>query len=83
VTANVTTAALRQVDRLGGLDNYLLHTPDRKLASALGSKLKRTLQDELIRRPGGASPTATDASAHAGKAPAAAEAPGAGAKELS
>lgn len=34
--------------RLGGLDNYLLHTSDRKLASALGSRLKRMLEDKLI-----------------------------------
>ncbi|KAF6251330.1 hypothetical protein COO60DRAFT_1561439 [Scenedesmus sp. NREL 46B-D3] len=37
---NVTTTALRAIDRAGGLDRYLLKTPDSLLYSDLGSDLK-------------------------------------------
>ena len=37
----VSTAALRWIERDGGIDNYLLNTPDHKIDSALGSKLRR------------------------------------------
>mmetsp|Transcript_2901 Transcript_2901/g.7149 ORF Transcript_2901/g.7149 Transcript_2901/m.7149 type:complete len:165 (+) Transcript_2901:27-521(+) len=36
----VTTYVLKTVDKVGGLDNYLAHTPDHKLASKLGVRLK-------------------------------------------
>lgn len=45
ISINVTTAALRLIDRHGGVDNYLLNTPDEELASAAGSTLKRKLLD--------------------------------------
>lgn len=41
----MTTFVLRQVDRMGGLDRYLLYTPDVKLDSALGVKLKAKLTE--------------------------------------
>lgn len=40
VKLKVTTAALRLIDRCGGLDNYLLRTPDKRLFSDVGSTLK-------------------------------------------
>eukprot|EP00878_Enallax_costatus_P011892 GHUV01012416.1.p1 GENE.GHUV01012416.1~~GHUV01012416.1.p1 ORF type:complete len:172 (+),score=57.93 GHUV01012416.1:728-1243(+) len=40
VRLKVTTTALRQIDKAGGLDRYLLKTPDSLLFSDVGSKLK-------------------------------------------
>ncbi len=40
VQLKLTTTALRQIDRSGGLDRYLLKTPDRLLHSDVGSDLK-------------------------------------------
>eukprot|EP01087_Luapelamoeba_hula_P013070 TRINITY_DN3714_c0_g1_i3.p1 TRINITY_DN3714_c0_g1~~TRINITY_DN3714_c0_g1_i3.p1 ORF type:complete len:169 (+),score=27.52 TRINITY_DN3714_c0_g1_i3:36-542(+) len=45
VELRVTTFALRWIDQEGGLDNYLLNTSDKKLASLYGMKLKKQLQD--------------------------------------
>jgi len=42
---SVTTTALRTIDRFGGLDEYLLRSQQGQLRSALGEKLKRTVQD--------------------------------------
>ena len=36
-----TTSVLRWVDKVGGLDSYLLHTPARKLQSDFGMELKQ------------------------------------------
>lgn len=36
----VTTSVLRRIDFLGGLDAYLLQTPDNRLWSDVGSQLK-------------------------------------------
>lgn len=44
ISINVTTAALRQIDRAGGLDNYLLNSDDKLIASDAGLRLKRQLQ---------------------------------------
>src|SRR4051812_36393714 len=41
---NVTTKALRSIDRAGGLDNYLLATKDTSIASLFGSALKQRVQ---------------------------------------
>eukprot|EP00877_Chromochloris_zofingiensis_P004397 jgi/Chrzof1/13959/Cz08g19130.t1 len=41
---NVTTHALREIERAGGLDKYLLKTPDEKLFSDVGSDLKFRIQ---------------------------------------
>eukprot|EP00884_Botryococcus_braunii_P009833 jgi/Botrbrau1/18851/Bobra.177_2s0013.1 len=46
----VTTTALRCIDKAGGLDEYLLNTPDHKLASELGVKLKARIKEVLERR---------------------------------
>ena len=43
VGMNVTTSALRWIDKAGGLDNYLLNTKPAKLASALGMEYRRVL----------------------------------------
>ena len=42
---NVTTAALRWIDKAVGLDNYLLHTPPHKLASVVGMEYREILQE--------------------------------------
>ena len=42
-----TTSVLRTIDKMGGLDNYLLRTPDKKLDSALAVKTKRLLETQL------------------------------------
>lgn len=40
VQLKVTAYALRCIDKAGGLDRYLLKTPDQALASDIGSKLR-------------------------------------------
>lgn len=45
-----TTYVLRWIDKVGGLDNYLLQTPDAKLDSEFGSKMKRDLQKIVANR---------------------------------
>lgn len=40
----VTTAAMRCIDKAGGLDAYIYHTPDHKLNSRLGIALKQRMQ---------------------------------------
>lgn len=42
-----TTYALRTIDKYGGLDNYLLRTPDAKLDSDVAIKTKRLLEAHL------------------------------------
>uniref|UniRef100_A0A7S1X5A8 Large ribosomal subunit protein bL28m n=1 Tax=Tetraselmis chuii TaxID=63592 RepID=A0A7S1X5A8_9CHLO len=39
----VTTAALRTIDKMGGLDNYLLKTPEHKLGSDVGMKWRQAI----------------------------------------
>lgn len=39
----VTCAAMRCIDKAGGFDSYIYHTPDKKLGSKLGSALKRRM----------------------------------------
>jgi len=41
----VTMHALRCIDKKGGLDNYLLTTPDDELLSVVGIKVKRQLEE--------------------------------------
>ncbi|BDA43120.1 probable 50S ribosomal protein L28 at N-terminal half [Coccomyxa sp. Obi] len=50
VRLNVTTAAMRTIDKYGGLDAYLLETPDEKLASDVGSKLKEQIRAALVKQ---------------------------------
>ena len=40
----VTTAAMRCIDKAGGFDSYIYHTPEHKLDSRLGIALKRRIQ---------------------------------------
>ncbi|CAN0027139.1 unnamed protein product [Ectocarpus sp. 8 AP-2014] len=47
---NLTTHALRCVDRAGGIDKYLLKTPDEWLNSVQGSKAKRQIEEALAAR---------------------------------
>ncbi|KAM3569032.1 hypothetical protein VYU27_008858 [Nannochloropsis oceanica] len=46
---NLTTTTLRMVDKAGGLDNYLLQTPDHKLDSESGIRIKRQIERKLAR----------------------------------
>ena len=39
----VTCAAMRCIDKAGGFDSYIYHTPDKKLGSKLGSALKQRM----------------------------------------
>ncbi|KAI9595597.1 hypothetical protein BDF19DRAFT_395149 [Syncephalis fuscata] len=50
VRFRVTAAALRTIDKKGGLDNYLLKTRDDKLASEAGVRLKRVLEEKVAAR---------------------------------
>ena len=40
----MTTAAMRWIDKAGGFDSYIYHTPDHKLASELGVDLKKRMR---------------------------------------
>jgi large subunit ribosomal protein L28 len=46
----VTTYALRCVDKAGGIDNYLLNTADDKLDSEIGLVFKRKIRKALRER---------------------------------
>ena len=39
----VTPAAMRCIDKAGGFDSYVYHTPEHKLQSKLGSYLKQKM----------------------------------------
>lgn len=47
----VTTAAMRCIDKAGGLDAYIYHTPDHKLNSRLGVALKQRMQAIMKKYP--------------------------------
>lgn len=47
IAIDVSTHALKLIDRAGGVDHYLLETSDRALGSETGVKLKRTLEKRL------------------------------------
>ncbi len=47
ISMNVTTAALRIIDRKGGLDNYILETTPEKLNSAFGERIRKALFEEM------------------------------------
>ncbi|KAI8321929.1 hypothetical protein GQ54DRAFT_242864, partial [Martensiomyces pterosporus] len=42
-TVRVTTRVLRTIDKKGGLDNYLLLTKDKNIASNIGMEIKQML----------------------------------------
>lgn len=44
----MTTRVLRTIDKKGGLDNYLLQTKDKNIASELGLQLKQQLLKKKI-----------------------------------
>ncbi len=78
IRLRVTTAALRSIDKAGGLDRYVLDTDDGKLDSARAVELKVDMLQALLLRQGaaqaaGMSPLA--AAAVAGDAAAVVEAP--------
>lgn len=47
VRVKLTTAAMRWIDKAGGFDPYIYHTPDHKLASNLGSQLKEEMKRRI------------------------------------
>jgi large subunit ribosomal protein L28 len=54
IRLRVTTAALRSIDKAGGLDRYVLDTDDGKLDSARAVELKVDMLQALLRRQGAA-----------------------------
>lgn len=47
IDIRLTTAAMRCIDKAGGFDAYIYHTPEKKLQSMLGMALKRRLKDVI------------------------------------
>mmetsp|Transcript_31994 Transcript_31994/g.90814 ORF Transcript_31994/g.90814 Transcript_31994/m.90814 type:complete len:134 (-) Transcript_31994:318-719(-) len=45
IAFKVTTTALRTIDKVGGLDNYLLYTKEEKLGSDVGLYWKKIIMD--------------------------------------
>lgn len=45
IKIRVTTAAMRCIDKAGGFDGYIYHTPEKKLQSKLGMALKQRMHD--------------------------------------
>ena len=52
----MTTAAMRWIDKAGGFDSYIYHTPDRKLASDLGIALKKRMHAIVQNHPDNVAP---------------------------
>ena len=52
---NLTTHALRCIDRAGGIDAYLLKTPDAKLGSIAGANARRMIEAARATEGGGPS----------------------------
>ena len=46
----VTTAALRDIDRMGGLDNYILRSTPKELGSLKGENLRHQIKGALNKR---------------------------------
>ena len=59
IKLRATTHALRWIDKAGGFDRYILHTPDRKLQSNVASALKIEMQEALVHRRGATRATAS------------------------
>ncbi|KAJ1982231.1 hypothetical protein H4R33_005078 [Dimargaris cristalligena] len=51
IRIRVTTHLLRTVDKKGGLDNYLLHTKSKNIASEAGLKLKARIKQIIKTQP--------------------------------
>lgn len=59
VRFKVTPSALRNIDKAGGLDNYLLYSKDSDVDSERGARLKMELLNALrLQYSGGATPAA-------------------------
>jgi hypothetical protein len=52
----VTTHVLKCIDKVGGLDNYLASTSDKKIDSKLGSYLKEQVIEQRRRLEAGEEP---------------------------
>jgi large subunit ribosomal protein L28 len=50
LTFRTTTHALRTIDKYGGIDNYLLKTPDGKLDSDVAVSTKRLLEATIVQQ---------------------------------
>ena len=46
----LTTAALRNIDRMGGLDNYIMRSTPKELGSLKGESLRHQIKAALDRR---------------------------------
>ena len=45
ISIRLTTAAMRCIDKAGGFDAYIYHTPEKKLQSKLGMALKQRMKE--------------------------------------
>ena len=52
----MTTAAMRWIDKAGGFDSYIYHTPEHKLASELGVALKKRMHAIVQNHPDNVAP---------------------------
>ncbi|KAL4857787.1 54S ribosomal protein L24 [Chlorella vulgaris] len=50
VPLRVTAAALRTIDKVGGLDAYILNTPDKKLQSDVAIELRTKMLERLVQQ---------------------------------
>ncbi|PRW45122.1 54S ribosomal mitochondrial [Chlorella sorokiniana] len=50
VRLRVTTAALRDIDKAGGIDAYILNTPDKKLQSDVAMDLRARMLSAMARQ---------------------------------
>jgi len=48
----MTTFVLRQIDKMGGIDRYLLYSPDSSIDSELGVKVKQKLLETYEKKNG-------------------------------
>ena len=47
VDIRLTTAAMRWIDKAGGFDSYIYHTPEKNLQSKLGMALKTRMKEVI------------------------------------
>lgn len=50
IPGGVSTKALRWIDKVGGLDNYILNTPDHKLQSRFALEFREHLLQEKMKQ---------------------------------
>lgn len=66
VPLRVTTHAIRCINKVGGLDAYILNTPDSKMQSDIGAQLREQMKralEQQRRQQAAAAPTAAAAAA--------------------